>query len=71
MGNWQTGDVVQVDPEYDDVFGACFMVVTEPKSWGAQGYVTIPGKGPAYLRLNFKNGVKIGRCIWICKDEEE
>lgn len=30
------GDVVQVDHAYDHVFGGCLMIVSEPKSWGAQ-----------------------------------
>ena len=38
-GDLVPGDVVQIDPAHDPVFGGAFMVVTEPKSWGAQGYV--------------------------------
>jgi len=48
---WGVGDVVQIDPAHDQRFGGCFMVITEPKAWGAQGYVSIPGKtGVAYYR---------------------
>jgi hypothetical protein len=52
----EKGDIVQIDPDHDDVFGGCLMVVTEPKSWGAQGYVSIPGKdgGSAYYRCPFE-----------------
>ena len=35
------GDIVQLSP-FDcknKMLGGCMMVVTEPKSWGAQGYV--------------------------------
>ena len=35
------GDVVQIIDEEDPWFG-CLMVVTEPKSWGIQGFVSIP-----------------------------
>lgn len=30
--------IVQIDPNSDPIFGGHFMVVTEHKSWGAQGY---------------------------------
>ncbi|MDQ1280043.1 MAG: hypothetical protein QG670_1305, partial [Thermoproteota archaeon] len=69
------GDVVQIDPDHDPMFGACFMIVTEPKSWGAQGYVTVlprqnvdgttePG-GRAYYRCKFENMEYIGPGAWI------
>ena len=34
---WSVGQVVQINPEHDEVFGGCLMVITDPKSWGAQG----------------------------------
>lgn len=35
------GDLVQLNPKLvaNKMFASCFMVVTEPKPWGAQGYV--------------------------------
>lgn len=65
----EVGDVVQIDPEFDDVFGGCFMTVTEPKSWGAQGYVK-PLKreqGLAYYRCEFENMEFVGKAIWYEK----
>lgn len=65
---WQPGDVVQLAPRpdvEDDVFGGCFMVITEPKTWGAQGYVTVPGKGQAYYRCENKHMQYIGRAVWV------
>lgn len=60
------GDVVQIDPAHDDVFGGCFMVVTEPKPWGAQGYCSAPGqKGLAYYRAAHKSMELIGRAVWV------
>lgn len=54
------GDVVQIDPAHDAVFGACFMVVSELKpTWnGLQGYVQIPGPegGLAYYRGAHRQG---------------
>lgn len=71
--NLQVGDIVQIDPASDEMFGACLMIVTEPKSWGAQGYITIPGKdgGNAYYRCKHENMEKVGHCAWIRNDEGE
>jgi hypothetical protein len=57
-------DVVQIDPASSKVFGGCLMVVSKPKSWGAQGYVRIPGKGDAYYRCKFEEMEYVGRAIW-------
>jgi len=68
----QVGDVVQINPSHDKVFGACFMVISEPKSWGAQGYCAVPGElGLAYYRCKFENMEFIGRAVWVNKSDVE
>lgn len=70
----RAGDVVQIDPAHDDVFGGCFMVVTEPKPWGAQGYCSSPGeKGLAFYRVPHSAMDLIGRATWVSRHvcEEE
>ncbi|MGB3271092.1 MAG: hypothetical protein WBA65_14170 [Rhodanobacter sp.] len=64
------GDVVQLSPDAG-AFAACFMVVTEPKPWGAQGYVRVPGGGDAYFRAKHEYMTHIGRAEWIRSDETE
>lgn len=67
------GDVVQIDPAHDKTFGGCFMVVTEVKGWGAQGYVQVPGGaadasrnvGLAYYRCPTAAMKRIGRGHWV------
>lgn len=64
----QAGDVVQIDPAHDpDGFGGCLMLVTEPKSWGVQGFVHIPGGdgGDAYYRVKFDRIEWVGRAAWV------
>lgn len=69
----EIGDIVQIQPESDPIFGAALMIVTEPKSWGAQGYVHVLGnsdavttfKGLAYYRCKFENMKKVGKAEWI------
>lgn len=62
----EKGDVVQIDPDHDPTFGGCFMVVTEPKSWGAQGYIKVPGhEGVAYYRCPNNAMHKIGKAEWV------
>ena len=69
--NWKKGDLVQIDPEHDTVFGGCIMTVTEQKDWGAQGYIKIPGRGLAFYRLKHKDGVRVGACEWLFVNPEE
>lgn len=73
----EIGDVLQIDPDHDEVFGGKFMVVTEPKEWGAQGYVdSLPLKsgetgvcvtvrGTAYYRCKFENMEYVGKVAWL------
>ena len=71
------GDVVQIDPEHDERFGGCFMIVTEPKSFGAQGAVLGPmannlgNTGVAYYRCALEHMEYIGHAAWALEDEEE
>ena len=62
------GDVVQIDPEHDPVFGACLLIVTEVKGWGVQGYVQLP-KHPAavqaFYRVPFEKIARIGVAEWM------
>jgi hypothetical protein len=57
----KVGEIVQLNPDTcrNPMFGACYMTVTEPKSWGAQGYVQALGEdekvgGQAYYRANWE-----------------
>lgn len=57
----QPGMLVQLNPETvrNPMFSACIMVVTEPKAFGAQGYVQALGQdgkpgGQAYYRANWE-----------------
>lgn len=64
----EVGMVVQIDPESSGTFGGCFMVVTEPKLWGAQGYVLVPGVegqgGQAFYRCKHEDMSVIGHATW-------
>lgn len=59
------GDVVQIDPAHDEVFGGCLMLVTEPKAWGAQGSVRVPGRGEAYYRVPWSAMEYVGPATWV------
>jgi hypothetical protein len=71
------GDVVQITPESESAFAGCFMLVTEPKVWGAQGFIAMPlerGKlpGSAYYRAKFEDIEFVGRATWAPpKDADE
>ena len=66
------GQLVQLNPETvkNKMFAACIMVVTEPKSFGAQGYVQGLGEngepgGQAYYRATWKEMEIVGSAEWV------
>lgn len=68
----EAGDVVQLSPETckNPMFAACFMTITEPKGWGAQGYVQALGEngkigGQAYYRATFDEMEFVGTAQWV------
>lgn len=73
------GDVVQIAPgnKSNENFGGCFMVVTEPKDWGAQGYVwpsppdSVRFNGVAYFRANWEDMEYVGHAPFIVEEEIE
>ena len=71
------GDVVQLGPTTaNTMFVYCFMTVTEPKSWGAQGFVQALGEngeqgGRAYYRAKFEDMEFVGHAVWAPAEVEE
>jgi len=68
------GDVVQIDPDHDERFGGCFLVVSAVKPWGVQGYVSIPDAGRAaraYYRLKREAMVRVGSAEWVVEGTGE
>jgi len=71
------GDIVQLDPNKVEnlAFSGCFMVITDPKPWGAQGYVqdigtsSQPG-GLAYYRAKWEEMELIGHAEWTVSEGE-
>lgn len=66
------GCVVQLNPETckNPMLAGCFMTVTEPKSFGAQGYVQALGDngaigGQAYYRASFEEMEFIGFATFV------
>ncbi len=66
------GQLVQLNPETvkNKMFAACIMVVTEPKSFGAQGYVQGLGEngdpgGQAYYRAKWEEMEIVGVAEWV------
>ena len=66
------GQLVQLNPETvrNRMFAACIMVVTEPKSFGAQGYVQGLGEngepgGQAYYRATWEEMEIVGVAEWV------
>jgi hypothetical protein len=68
----KVGQLVQLNPELigNKAFAGCIMVVTEPKEWGAQGYVQVLGEardqpgGQAYIRVQWPEMEPVGFAEW-------
>lgn len=71
----ERGDVVQLSPDVGNpMFACCMMTVTEPKPWGAQGYVQMTGEnglpgGQAYYRATWDDMEYVGRAEWVVRSE--
>lgn len=69
--NIKAGDVVQLGPDCrNPMFAGCFMTVTEPKTWGAQGFVQALGEngepgGQAHYRAEWAEFEFIGVAVWV------
>lgn len=66
------GTLVQLSPDAcrNPMLASCFMVVTEPKSFGAQGYVQCTGDegnagGQAYYRAQWDEMEIVGHAEWV------
>ena len=59
------GAVLQIAPEHSEMFGACFLQVTEVKPWGVQGFVRVPGGGNAFVRVKWEHLEVIGMAVWV------
>lgn len=65
----EAGDVVQITNQDHHWFG-CLIVVSEPKSFGCQGYITIPHNnagnvGDAHIRLNHSDFERVGHAVLV------
>lgn len=63
----EIGDIVQIDPESDVVFGGCLLTVAELLGYGVHGFVSAPdpaGPIPYFYRAESKNFRRIGRSVF-------
>ena len=70
----KAGDLVQLNPDTvtNKMFTGCIMVVTEPKPFGAQGYVQALGEdgeagGLAYYRATWEEMELVGQVEWVAE----
>jgi hypothetical protein len=61
----QPGDVVQIRPEHNPVFGGCVMIVEKVMHWGVSGYVDPPGHAWFPFRCPHGDFAVIGRAHWV------
>jgi len=68
----KVGDLLQLNPKTtrNKALAGCFMVVTDPKSFGAMGYIPSIGEsgdngGLAFYRAEWKEFELVGEAEWI------
>lgn len=62
--------VVQVNEAGPKEFVGCFVIVTELRSYGIQGYPPIPDAGGrAYVNLNWNEFEYIGEAVLVPKEK--
>jgi hypothetical protein len=67
----KVGDILQLKPEHK--FGGMLVIVTEPKSFGCQGYLmsqfnfegAVRFQGVAYVRPTFEQCEFVGHIHWL------
>lgn len=71
----KAGDLVQLSPETckNPMLAGCIMVVTEPKPFGAMGYVQCTGTngepgGQAYYRPGWTEMEHVGLAYWVVRN---
>jgi len=74
MSKPTVGCIVQLNPQkhihHNGFWAGNFMLVTEVKSWGVQGYAKCPD-GDAYYRA--KNGTfeVVGHAVWVREEDAD
>ncbi len=71
---WKKGDIVQITNENHHWFPA-LIVVSEPKSFGVQGYLVVinnsdEGNGLAFIRLNHEDIELVGFAVIVHENHE-
>ena len=75
----EVGDIFQINPEKNKRYGGCFIVATEIKEWGIQGYLCmdIPDenvvrfKGLAFFRPKWDEIEFVGKAKWYPERETD
>lgn len=72
----KTNDIVQITDEKHHWFPA-LIIVSEPKSWGVQGYLHVVNNDPAepngqaYIRLDAAQYEKVGHAIVVIHGDDD
>lgn len=67
----KVGDIVQIDPEFGDIFGGHLVVVTEVYGWGIKGYIMYlkKRKDCFFKTFHYKDIVPCGKAKWFISEE--
>jgi hypothetical protein len=64
--NWaKLGDVLQINPEHDKLYGGCFFIVTEIKEEFVSGFIKLGGGKEVSYMCQPNMGDFIGSAVWM------
>lgn len=58
------GDIVQIDPKRDPVFGGCYVFVEQVDDKGVKGFIQIPGNLNRHVYKAWEDIEWCGQSIW-------
>lgn len=61
MKQVKVNDIVQITKPIESDWFGCVIIVTDVGSWGIVGFMPIPNKGDAYVRVEHSNYAIIGQ----------
>jgi hypothetical protein len=58
------GDIVQIDPKRDSIFGGCYVFVEKVNEKGIDGFINIPGNRKQHIHKLWDDIEWCGQSIW-------
>jgi len=71
MNNVAYGDIVQLNPRKNEMFGGCLVFVTDVRAWGVKGYIPMPDQNKVCLNLRWDDFEYCGQAHFMTEEKED